>query len=324
MIYCYYFFFFFFFLNVSWKLFNFKDLNSLTEYFISKIINLNLNKNDFNFLSLKFYFNLFNKNHFFKFENNFFNNNQIVLNHQKINFDEFSNLNHQFFFKKKNSNKLIFENKKYYYKLIDFFFMSSFNSKKTLFLNTGFFRLFFFKNSFSVTNVNTIFLRWNHFISFSFNIYFFKLNTLYFSSPLFKKETLSLNWNLNNFFKYTFWKHTYFYFIFKTNKISVKMNYFYKHFSSQQKSIFMIIDPLYHFKNLYFFKKYKFFSIGLSPLSLNPWLLSYPVFSFNGSFLEQTFFIQFLNILQKKSFYLHFIFFKNIWNFFKKSNLMLF
>lgn len=48
------------------------------------------------------------------------------------------------------------------------------------------------------------------------------------------------------------------------------MNYFFKKLNEDQKNIFVIVDCAYHFKNLYFFKKNFFYSIGLISLSLNP------------------------------------------------------
>ena len=109
-----------------------------------------------------------------------------------------------FFKQKKLNNQIIYPNsldnvalkKKFYHQLLSFFFLNSFFEKKNLFNTTGFFKMFFFKNSKGspyILNLNKVLMRWVDFFNLMLNLFYYQVHTLSFSSPFLKKETLSLN-----------------------------------------------------------------------------------------------------------------------------------
>jgi hypothetical protein len=137
-----------------------------------------------------------------------------------------------------------------------------------------------------------------------------------YSTPFFKNETLSLNWSLNKW-DIRSWKYCYPFFVFKTNLFSQKTNFFYDKLITLGYTFFIVTDCIYHYKNIYFFKKKQLYTVGLIPLNVNPWLVTYPVFASSNNYLNQIFFLQTVIYSQKKALYLHFCFFKKIWFLFK-------
>jgi hypothetical protein len=76
-----------------------------------------------------------------------------------------------------------------------FFFLNS-----SVFQNninkTAFFNFFYFtqkKSQLLLVDIKKIILRWELTFDFFFNMFFYKINPIIFSSPFFKKETLSFN-----------------------------------------------------------------------------------------------------------------------------------
>lgn len=208
-------------------------------------------------------------------------------------------------------------NLKFYNKLLNFFFLNSFLSYNSFFARAGFFNFFFFKNSKGapyLINVNKVMARWSDFFNLMLNLYLNNLAPLLYSSPFFKVETLSLNWTLN-LWDINSWKLTYPHFIFKTNYFSQKTGFFYKKLREWGYTLYIVSDCIYHYKNMYFFRKNGFYTIGLLSLNINPWLVTYPVIASSNSYLNQIFFLQALIYSQKKAFLLQFFFFKKLWNF---------
>ncbi len=292
----------------------------------------------FNFFFLK---NTINFNIFFIFKlnlitlkqkkinnlNKFKNNNKYLLNFSNYSIN--SKLN--------NPSSLIFTNQN----IAKFFF-----SKKNNFIKNNFFNLFFlfnysFFNSYFKPHANLKFFylytnskkliiidsikflkRWNDAYDLIFNIFFYKFNPLIFSTNLFKNETLALNWNYNNF-EVNSWKYYFPFFIFKLNNYNRKMDFFLNKLTLSNVNFFFITDCLYHFKNLHYFSKKNFFSIGLIDGSLNPWLVTYPIVSFFENFLIQLFFFKFLIFIEKKVLITKYFLYKNVWlNFLINKNLL--
>jgi len=227
-----------------------------------------------------------------------------------------------FYLTKSNKNDFLYSsflnfNKKFYGKLLNFFFLNSFLPNNSFFPKTGFFYMFFFKNSKGssyLININKVLNRWVDFFNLILNLYLFDLNPLVYSTPFFKQETLALNWNLS-VWDVKSWKYSYPFFIFKTNHFSQKTNFFFEKLSELDYSIFLVSDCLYHYKNLYFFKRNHFYVVGLIPLNINPWLVSYPVLASSNSYFNQIFFLQSLFYTQRKTVLIQFYFFKKLWNY---------
>lgn len=121
-----------------------------------RIVNL-YSLNVFFFFKIKYFFNL---NKYFK--NNFLNQSDFFFKKKSLfnsyivdyNFNVLNDVSFEKkFYLKRNTNLDSFNyflstfNVKFYYKLLSFFFLNTFLSYNSFFARTGFFSLFFFKNS---------------------------------------------------------------------------------------------------------------------------------------------------------------------------------
>jgi hypothetical protein len=187
---------------------------------------------------------------------------------------------------------------------------------KYLFVN------FYYKNV--VINNNKFITKWIDFYLLMFNIFYFNFKFLTFGSFLFKNEILALNWNWSSI-EINYWKYFYSFFIFKTNKFSEKIDFFFKRIYDNGINFSLITDCYYHYKCIYYLKKNNFFMLGLTNSSINPWSIDFALPTLNNNFFSQFFFFKFLILISKYSLNLKYINFKQSWfNFFyfnKKYNI---
>jgi hypothetical protein len=161
-------------------------------------------------------------------------------------------------------------------------------------------------------NNNRFIHAWLDGFSLIYNIFYFNYNPLLFGSMMFKKEILSFNW----YFYQTeipSWKHSFVFFVFKASRLTKKIDFFYKKTCKMGLDFAMISDTFYHAKNLYYFNKYKIFSVGLTNAATNPWLVSYAIPSLLNGFLTEFFFLKTLSVLKQHAEEVKFNIFKKNW-----------
>lgn len=56
----------------------------------------------------------------------------------------------------------------------------------------------------------------------------------------------------------------------------------------------IITDCFYHYKNLYYFNRHNFFTLGVVNSTLDPWLVSYAIPGLLNNFFTQFFFLKIL------------------------------
>lgn len=299
-------------------------------FFIDKI---------FYFFSSNFFFlsrkkNLKFKKKFFFF--NFFNFRNTFSGHSFLN--NYSKEKINFSINKLSSNKIFttvedlyrfndgypFTNfKKILFRFIKMIFFFNYTLPSFYTKHAHFYNFFFLKNNnqtLTIFNAYKLLKRWENSYLLIFNIFYYNYNPLVFSNPLFKNFTLPLNWFINKW-DIKIWKYYFSFFIYRTNRYSTKVDFFYQKLKEHNFEFFLITDSLYHFKNLYYFKKHFFFTVGIVTANTNPWILDYPIFSFIDSYLIQLFFIKLIFYINKQILFFKFIFFKKIWfnNFFFKN-----
>lgn len=218
------------------------------------------------------------------------------------------------------SNKIINKNWKFSFKKIffSFNFLFTFTSFDSFFKHHHLYHFFSFKNykkNLITVSVRKFLNRWKDAQNLIFNIFYYKFLPLIFGSFDFKNEILALNWS-NSKFEINFWKYSFSFYVFKTNRYGLKINHFYSKLSSSDINFFFISNPLYHYKNLYYFNKLKFFSIGPVGSNVSPWILSYPLPAVSISSLIEYFFLKFLILLEKNALYFKYIFIKSNWSLF--------
>lgn len=248
---------------------------------------------------------------------------KINNNNKNINF-----FNENFIFIKEKNNEFMFlkKEKKLINKLINLFFLFNSSLFDSRFKQSGFMHFFYIKdvkNKITIMNTRKFLLRWTNSFNLLFNIFLYNLNPLFYSSPLFKNETISLNWYYHKW-NYDFWRYYYNFFFFKTNKFNKKVNFFYEKIKDLNFNFFIITDCLYHFKNIFYFSSFQFYTIGLVPSSINPWIVSYPIITFFDNYLIQLFFFKLIIFLNKQALLKKFFFFQKLWSqilFFSKRSL---
>lgn len=209
--------------------------------------------------------------------------------------------------------------------LTNLFFLfnySVFNVKFRKNHNLSFFSVLGAGSKLLVINTQKLLNRWKNSYDFIFNIFYFNINFTIFSSSIFKKETLSINWASNQW-SLSLWKFYSPFFIFQPNRYNKKIDFFFKKLKQLDFNFFIVTDCLYHYKNLFYLKKNNNFTLGLINFYDSPWIVSYPIVSFFDNYLIQSFFFKILIYLQKQSIFLKFRHFKKLWSNFQLNSFLL-
>jgi hypothetical protein len=202
-----------------------------------------------------------------------------------------------------------------YFKLFNLFFLfnySIFNVNFKLNFKLNFFLVKEFKKKIILININKFFSRWIDSYNIFYNIFYYNFLPLTFGSSLMKNEILALNWYYSKF-DINLWNYYFPFFIFKLNNYNKKSDYFFEKLFYTDINFFFIVDSVYHYKNLYYFNRYNYYTIGLIDMNLDPSLVSYPIINFFNNYNIQIFFFKLILFIQKSVFFKKFSYFKNIW-----------
>ena len=202
-----------------------------------------------------------------------------------------------------------------YFKLFNLFFLfnfSIFNSNFKLNFKLNFFLVKEFKKKVILININKFFSRWIDAHSIFYNIFYYDFLPLAFGSSLMKNEVLALNWYYSKF-DINLWNYYFPFFIFKLTNYNKKSEYFFAKLFDAGINFFIIIDAAYHYKNLHYFNRYNYYTVGLIDMSLDPALIAYPIINFFNNYSIQIFFFRLILFIQKSVFLKKFVYLKNIW-----------
>lgn len=207
-------------------------------------------------------------------------------------------------------------------KIINLFFIFNYAIYDSQFKNHHFFKLSNFGNFGRIPfmlNVNKIINRWKNSYFLIFNIFYYNFNIFIFGSYLFKNEISSLNW-ISNDWNWNAWRYHFNFFTFRTNVFNKKIEFFYEKLAALELDFFFITDPHFHFKNIYFFNKFKFFTVALTNINLDPTLFSYSIPIATSNTLFQFFFFKFLILIHREVKYAKYGLYKKIWWNHRKGN----
>lgn len=211
-------------------------------------------------------------------------------------------------------DKFIFTKSLLTFKIINIFFflnqpVHSANTK-----STAFFNFFYFKQINKLicsTNVKKVLLRWTLVSDLFYNLFWHEISPLVFSSPFFKNETLAVNWAVHNW-EQLLWRYYHLFFNFKFNKNTETFNFFCLKMQEEGISFFLITDTTYHFKNLYFFRAFGFYTVGLVPFNMSPWIVNFPIPVADDHFLMQLFFFKYMLFIKKATLKKKYLFLKQL------------
>lgn len=137
-----------------------------------------------------------------------------------------------------------------------------------------------------------------------------------------KNEILAINW-YHSKFSINLWNYYFPFFIFKLNNYNKKSEYFFEKLFYTNINFFIIIDTIFHYKNLHYFNKYNYYTIGLVDASVNPSLVSFPILNFFNNYNIQIFFFNLIIFIQKSVHFNKFCYLKKLWLQFYLNNSFL-
>ena len=198
---------------------------------------------------------------------------------------------------------------KYFY-----FFLFFFNSEIYTTNSTYFSYKFKYGKTTSGYNIKSTFKRWVLFYNFIFN-YFYYDNLLFFFGPFFfKNEILSFNWKVYPL-SFSLWRLAFNMFV-QRHRHSDTMTYLLG--LSMELSLVLIADVGYHLFLINSLRLDRIGTIGIvSTHTINPWILTYPIFFLSLTKFVILFFIRFITLVLKLSSFSYYILLKNYFYFFK-------
>ena len=149
-------------------------------------------------------------------------------------------------------------------------------------------------------NINKLFNRWKDVYYLVFNLFYYEIELLTFSTSFFRSEVLSLNWQVMSKFKFM-WRYTKPFLTSKPNKITTYGDFIFYRLNLLGLRVSLVVDVLYHSKTIYYLHRAGFYSIGLVPVNYNINTVNFAVPTASDSLFTQIFFIRFLAVTQQNS-----------------------
>jgi hypothetical protein len=131
-----------------------------------------------------------------------------------------------------------------------------------------------------------------------YNLFFYKLPLLSFSTPVFQNELLSLNWHVSDKLK-TYWKYVSPSFYLARNKVMKSEFLLFNYLGKQGFYMALVFDVLYHKNTIFLLHRNQFFTFALVPLQHSLYTVNFAIPISNESPFINLFFIRLLLHIQK-------------------------
>lgn len=125
------------------------------------------------------------------------------------------------------------------------------------------------KSAYGAHGIAKFYLRWSTASTLLMNLFFFRASSLSFANKLFVEETLALNWHLS-FSSYRLFKYTQRLFYFRDVKYGNETRLGFYELETESFDVAIVADVKFHEKNLFFLKRFNFYTIGLAPANYDP------------------------------------------------------
>lgn len=165
------------------------------------------------------------------------------------------------------------------------------------------FRLLFMKDARGgpkIISFDFYFKRWKQTYLLLFNLFYAHNALPTFGSRVFKTEILALNWSFN-LFTYRLFKYSAPFYIFEDESYGFSPLLVLKRWRRQTINYLFLLELKIFKKFQHFFKTLSFIIIGLVPMNLNPWLVSYPIPAFSDSRFIQYYFIKLISFIRQNA-----------------------
>jgi hypothetical protein len=130
------------------------------------------------------------------------------------------------------------------------------------------------------------------------NLFFYKLPVLSFSTPVFRNELLSLNWQINNKLR-THWKYVSASFYLARNKVIKSEFLLFNYLNKKGFYMALVFDILYHKNTIFLLHRNHFYTFALVPLQCSLYTVNFAIPISNESPFINLFFIRLLLHIQK-------------------------
>lgn len=170
------------------------------------------------------------------------------------------------------------------------------------------FRLLFvkgIKGNPSIMSLDYYFKRWKHTYLLFYNLFFAHNALPTFGSRVFKTEILALNWSFN-LLTYKLFKYAAPFFIFEDESYGFSPLLILRKWRRSTINYLFLLELKIFKKFQHFFKRLSFVIIGLVPMNLNPWLVSYPIPAFSDSRFIQYYFLKLITFIRQNAMVLKF------------------
>jgi hypothetical protein len=161
-------------------------------------------------------------------------------------------------------------------------------------------------------NPRKLYTRWQHTYSFLINVFYSQVTLLMFAHKIFTEETLSFNWS-NKSLPYTLFKSAAPFFTAQNADYGDKTNMTYQALASEGFGVAFVADVQYHKASLFWLRRSSFYTVGLVPFTMSPWLVDYCLPAAAGTLFTQYFFIKFVIYLRQRAEAYHFRQLYSVW-----------
>jgi hypothetical protein len=147
-------------------------------------------------------------------------------------------------------------------------------------------------------NIGKLFQKWKMVYFLLYNVFYYKVPSLVFTSPLFKNESLSLNWLEISKFT-SIWRYVKPFLTSKPNKINDNGELIFRKLKFLGMNISLVTDVLYHSKTIYYLRRLNYFNIGLVASTYDAGGLDLALPMVNTSLLSQLMFIRLISVVRQ-------------------------
>ena len=130
------------------------------------------------------------------------------------------------------------------------------------------------------------------------NLFFYKLPILSFSTPVFRNELLSLNWQINSKLR-TYWKYVSASFYLARNKVIKSEFLLFNYLNQKGFYMALVFDILYHKNTIFLLHRNHFYTFALVPLQCSLYTVNFAIPISNESPFINLFFIRLLLHIKK-------------------------
>lgn len=164
----------------------------------------------------------------------------------------------------------------------------------------------------SFASIPKLITRWRKTHNMLLNLFYAQAPILAFTHKALRDEALAFNWSFNRL-SYAIFKYAAPYFFLKNLPHGDMVNFIFRRFDKENLSIAFISDIHYHRHTAFHLRKSNFYTLGIVPISINPWLVQYPIMVGSCTLFTQYFFLQLLLNLRGQAEYYTFMKWVDYW-----------